>query len=157
MPYGGRDPYVRPPLYGQIVAADVLGLDPVVQISEVLGLWNFTAYAVYDSGRLAKFVLVNLDEWNSTTPYPRPSQPVSLSVPEDSGIQKGIVQRLVGSGAGADEGIIWGGLSWNYTDERLVQSGCPSTETLLFDKQGKANLTVACTEAILITLETVCG
>lgn len=152
--YGGREPYVRPPLYGQIVAADVLGHDPLIQIQEVeLGLWNFSAYAVYGSRKLAKFVLVNLDEWNNTTPYPRPSQQVLLQVPPESGMKSAVVERLVGNGANADEGITWGGVNWNYTDGRLVQGGKRSTDQLSFDRGGQAKLTVSSSEAVLVTLK----
>ncbi|KAL1856236.1 GTP-binding protein gtr2 [Paecilomyces lecythidis] len=152
--YGGREPYVRPPLYGQIVAADVLGHDPLIQIQEVeLGLWNFSAYAVYGSRKLAKFVLVNLDEWNNTTPYPRPSQQVLLQVPLESGMKSAVVERLVGNGANADEGITWGGVNWNYTDGRLVQGGKRSTDQLSFDRGGQAKLTVSSSEAVLVTLK----
>ncbi|GAD99181.1 GTP-binding protein GTR2 [Paecilomyces variotii No. 5] len=156
VPYNGRDPYVRPPLYGQIVAADVLGHDPFIQIQEVeLDLWNFSAYAVYESQKLAKFVIVNLDEWNNTTPYHRPSREVLLNVPLESGIKSAVVERLVGNGANADEGITWGGVSWNYTDGRLVQGGKHSVNQLSFDRSGQATLTVSSSEAVLVTLRTV--
>lgn len=151
--YDGRDPYVRPPLYGHIVAADILGHSPEVQINEIeLGIWNFSAYAVYDRKHLSKYVIVNLDEWNATTPYERPVQKVCLTVPARSGIKTGIVSRLIGAGASADSGITWGGLSWNYTGGRLSQSGHPAHEALTFDKNGEATLLIPSTEMVVVTL-----
>ncbi len=151
-------PYTRAPLYGFLFNADVIGTAPLIRVQEVpLGLWNFSAYAIYDDGALAKYALVNLDEWNSTTPYPRPQQAVTLTAPARSVHQKGAVtarvQRLVAPGASADSHITWGGLSWNYTDGRLAQSGRPSAETLAFDAHGQAQLTIASSEAVLVTFE----
>lgn len=146
-------PYVRPPLYGQIVVADVIGHNPHVQILPIdLGpeLWKFSAYGVYESSKLSKYVLINLDEWNSTTRYPRPSQQVTLKFPSGSKVAK--VQRLLGAGASADSGISWGGLSWNYTHGRLAQSGRPHNEVLHISK-GMAKLTIPSTEAVVVSLD----
>lgn len=144
-------PYVRPPLYGQIVVADIIGHNPEVQILPIdLGseLWKFSAYGVYESSKLSKYVLINLDEWNSTTRYPRPSQKVSLRIPAGS---RGVtVQRLLGPGASADSGISWGGLSWNYTQGRLAQSGWPHLEALPVSR-GEATLLIPSTEAVVVT------
>lgn len=146
-------PYVRPPLYGQIVVADIIGHNPEVQILPIdLGseLWKFSAYGVYESSKLSKYVLINLDEWNSTTRYPRPSQKVSLNIP--SGVRGATVQRLLGAGASADSGISWGGLSWNYTHGRLAQSGRPRYEALPIAR-GEATLLIPSTEAVVVTFD----
>ncbi|EHK17824.1 glycoside hydrolase family 79 protein [Trichoderma virens Gv29-8] len=153
VPTGNMQPYVRPPLYGQIVVADVIGHNPYVQILPIdLGpeLWKFSAYGVYESSKLNKYVLINLDEWNSTTRYPRPSQQIKLNFP--SGVKVAKVQRLLGAGASADSGISWGGLSWNYTHGRLTQSGRPHNEVLRISK-GMAKLTIPSTEAVVVTLD----
>ena len=146
----GQAPYVRPPLYGQIVVSDVIGRGKDTQIAEIkLNQWNLSAYGVYESRRLSKYVLLNLDEWNSTTPYPRPSQPMSLGVPW--GVREVKVQRLTGAGASADSGIIWGGLSWNYTDGRLGEFGHEKYDILrVWD--GQVNVNVESTEAVVVTL-----
>ncbi|KAL5090797.1 hypothetical protein Trisim1_004101 [Trichoderma cf. simile WF8] len=153
VPTGNMKPYVRAPLYGQIVVADVIGHNPHVQILPIdLGpeLWKFSAYGVYESTKLNKYVLINLDEWNSTTRYPRPNQSVTLKFP--SGVKAAKVQRLVGAGASADSDITWGGLSWNYTHGRLAQSGRPHNEVLHISK-GMAKLTIPSTEAVVVTLD----
>lgn len=145
-------PYVRPPLYGQIVVADVIGHNPHVQILPIdLGTkhWKFSAYGVYESTQLRKYVLINLDEWNATTSNPRPAQQVTLNLPSD--VRSATIQRLLGPGASADSGISWGGLSWNYTRGRLAQSGRPDHEVLRITR-GMARLMIPSTEAVLVTL-----
>jgi len=152
VPSQGRDPYVRPPLYGQIFAADVLGHHPQVQIQPLNSNlpWNMSAYGVYEAGELAKYVVINFDEWNSTTPYERPVQEVVLGVP--NGVNKIQVERLTGNGASADEGIEWAGMSWNYTDGRLVEAGKHCVEWLEVGSDGLAKLNIPSTEAVLVTL-----
>ncbi|KAF1828565.1 glycoside hydrolase family 79 protein [Decorospora gaudefroyi] len=150
VPVDDRDPYVRPPLYGQIFAADAIGQDSDIQVYPLpSSTWNFSTHAIYKSGKLAKYVLLNLDEWNSTTPYPRPKQRVQLDVPET--VCEVSVERLTASGASADEGIKWAGMSWNYTDGRLVADGEHKAEKLKV-KKGVVHLEIASTEAALVTL-----
>lgn len=150
VPLEGRDPYVRSPLYGQIFVADALGHHPDVQIHTVQELpWNMSSYGVYESGELARYIIVNYDEWNTTTPYPRPSQDVSLAVP--SWVDEVQVRRLTGSGTSADEGIQWAGQSWNYTDGRLVEKGAKAWE-VFSAKNGTVDLSLRSTEAIMVDL-----
>ncbi|KAF4980457.1 hypothetical protein FDECE_17876 [Fusarium decemcellulare] len=151
VPQDGRDPYVRAPLYGQIFAADVLGHHPEVQVYPVPQLpWNVSGYGIYESGELAKYVVINFDEWNSTTSYKRPVQKFNLDVP--SWVDSARVERLTGSGASADEGIKWAGQSWNYTDGRLTQRGTKKYERYAA-KNGAVRLELKSTEAVLVTLK----
>ncbi|RDW59108.1 hypothetical protein BP5796_12032 [Coleophoma crateriformis] len=146
----GRDPYVRPPLYAHILTADALGHLPDVQVYPLPNsVEDFSTHAIYSAGQLAKYVTINLDEWNSTTTYPRPMQRVHLAVPKS--IKEVQVERLTASGASADEGVQWAGLSWNYTDGRLAQKGVHRVEKVSA-KMGIVSLDVASTEAALITL-----
>lgn len=148
---GGRDPYVRPPLYAHILAADALGHAADVQVYPLPNSMDeLAAHAIYASGKLVKYVLINLDEWNSTTPYPRPSQNIGLAVP--STVKCAKVERLTGSGASADDGIQWAGLSWNYTDGRLAINGEYNANTVAARK-GTVMLELPSTEAALVTLE----
>ncbi|KIV79657.1 hypothetical protein PV11_07206 [Exophiala sideris] len=152
VPSGGRQPYVRAPLYGQIFTADALGHHPQVQVKALDAdlPWNMSAYAFYEGCELAKYAIINLDEWNSTSSYERPSQQIQLTVP--NGETRVRVERLTGDGASADQGIEWAGLSWNYTDGRLLQSGEYHSEWLDVGQDGKATLTIPSTQAVLITL-----
>jgi len=151
VPTGDREPYVRAPLYGQIFAADVLGHHPETQVVDLEGLpWNMAAYGVYQSGGLAKYVDINFDEWNNTAPYPRPIQNVTLSVSRS--VRTVQVERLTGAGASADQGIEWAGMSWNYTDGRLAESGQHRREVVRA-RNGKVSLQIPSTEAMLVTME----
>lgn len=151
VPQDGRDPHVRAPLYGQIFAADVLGHHPEVQVYHIPDLpWNMSAYGVYESGSLAKYAIINFDEWNSTTPYTRPVKEVELELPDC--VETVRVERLTADGASSDEDIQWAGLSWNYTDGRLVQSGGKTWE-VYESIGGTVKLDIQSTEAILVTFE----
>ncbi|KAJ5934791.1 hypothetical protein N7466_004338 [Penicillium verhagenii] len=148
----GQRPGVRPPLYGQLVAADVIGRHNKVHVKSLdLGLWDLSAYAVYESGVLARYVVINLDEWNATTSYVRPTRKVSLSVPR--GVIWGEITKLSGPGASSDTGITWGGHSWNYTTHgRLGQFG-KKQSTLVYPRSGLLNLDIFSTEAIVVELQ----
>lgn len=151
MEYNGQTPGVRPPLYGQLVAADVIGLHENVQVKSLdLGLWDLSAYAVYESGILSRYVIINLDEWNVTTGYARPTRKISLGMPW--GVHSGEVLRLSGPGASSDTGITWGGYSWNYTsDGRLGESGEKQSSSV-YPRNGYMNLDIPSTEAIVVEL-----
>lgn len=111
---------------------------------------DLSAYAIYESGVLAKYLVVNLDEWNSTTSYPRPSQNFALDIPRHVRFVE--VKRLIGPGASSDTGISWGGFSWNYTDGRLERSGKDSTEALRV-LNGAVRLEVDSSEAVIVELQ----
>lgn len=148
--YNGQAPKVKPPLYGQLVAADVIGHHPIVQVKSLdLGRDDLSAYAIYESDILAKYVIVNLDEWNSTTAYSRPFQKISLGVP--GYVTTAEAKRLTGPGASADTDISWGGLSWNYTDGRLARSGSDCSDMLRVN-HGRLALELPSTEAVVIKL-----
>lgn len=149
--YNGQTPGVRPPLYGQLVAADVIGRHENVQVKSLdLGLWDLSAYAVYESGVLSRYVIINLNEWNTTTSYTRPTRKVSLSVPR--GVHSGEIMRLSGPGASSDTGITWGGYNWNYTtDGRLGQFGEQQSWSV-YPRNGYVNMDIPSTEAIVVEL-----
>lgn len=106
----GRNPCVRPLLYRQIFAADAIGHPPEIQVYPLpASTEKFATHAIYQTRTLAKYVLINFDEWNSTSSYPRSRQPISLAVPE--GLSDICVERLTASGASADEGVQWVGVS----------------------------------------------
>lgn len=95
-------------------------------------------------------MLINFDEWNSTTRYERPVRQFNLKVPLWA--DKVEVQRLTGSGASADEDIQWAGQSWNYTDGRLVEKGSKHWE-LYVAKKGVVEPDLKSSEAVLVTLK----
>lgn len=147
----GQKPGVRPPLYGQLVAADVIGRHPNVQVKALdLNQWDLSAYAVYESSALARYVVINLNEWNTTTPYARPTQRFALTVP--SHVHAAEVKRLTGPGASSIDNITWGGHSWNYTSNgRLGQFGEHQSEVIR-PRDGYVYLNVLSTEAVVIEM-----
>lgn len=151
VPLDGRQPYVRPPFYGQLFVADVIGRHPEVQVYPLpASEWNMPVHAIYEAGRLAKYVVINFDEYNSTATYERPSREVRLGVPRSA--KSVSVERLTAAGADSDEGIEWAGLSWNYTNGRLAEMGEYESETVRARK-GVVSLNVPATQAVLVTLE----
>jgi hypothetical protein len=143
-------PQIRAPFYGQLVAADAIGHHPEVQVKSLdLGRDDLSAYAIYEAEMLARYVVINLDEWNSTTPYSRPSQRVLLDMPEH--LQSAEVTRLTGSGASADQGISWGGISWNYTAGRLREFGHRDIEALKV-REGFTGFQIESSEAVVVEL-----
>jgi hypothetical protein len=147
----GRPPHVRPPLYGQIFAADVLGHHPEVKVYEIPKLpWNIAAYGVYESDQLERYVIINFDEYNTTASYKRPVREHILKVPHE--VKSVRIQRLTAAGADALEGIKWSGQSWNYTAGRLEQHGKLKFETARAHK-GEVKVKVPSSEAILVHLE----
>ncbi|KAJ5286695.1 hypothetical protein N7478_002381 [Penicillium angulare] len=149
--YNGQKPGVRPPLYGQLVAADVIGRHPNVQVQALnLNRWDLSAYAIYESGVLVRYVVINLDEWNTTTSYARPTQKLALDVPKH--VSTAEVKRLTGPGASSINDITWGGHSWNYTSNgRLGQFGEHETE-VVHPRGGYVHLNLFSTEAVVIEL-----
>lgn len=152
--YGGKQPHVRPPLFGQIAVADIIGHDPNVQVQPLdLHQWDLSAYAIYESHALSKYVALNLEEWNATTPYPRPMQNLSFSVPR--GVHHATVRRLAGPGASSDTGMTWGGLTWNYTiNGRLGQIGEQKAE-IFSAKDGNIMIPLPATEVAVIELQRI--
>ncbi|KAJ5343909.1 uncharacterized protein N7506_003733 [Penicillium brevicompactum] len=149
--YNGLAPQVRAPLYGQIVAADAIGRHPMVQVKALeFERDDLSAYAIYESGILARYVVVNLDEWNSISNYPRPSRKLAVKIPRH--LKSVDVKKLVGPGASADTDISWGGFSWNYTDGRLARSGKREVEVLR-PSNGAVSLELFSTEAAIVELK----
>lgn len=121
-----------------------------MQLSNInLGMWNISAYASYESGRLAKYVVINMDEWNTTTSYTRPVQTVSLSVPSD--VTGAKVEYLTAAGANVDTGVTWRGMSYGFEDLGMgvtVQNDTRVVQAV----NGVVNVEVQSTEAVVVTL-----
>ena len=147
-------PRVLPSWYGDIFIADVVGTASDVQVANIdLGRDTLTAYSVYVSGVLARYVLVNLEEWNSSTTYPRPRETISLSVPTYVTIAE--LSYLNAPGAESMTSITWAGQSWNYSAQAVsqVEVTGPSKSTMLNVQNGTVELTLHASEAALVTLQ----
>ena len=114
-----------------------------------LGIWNVSAYATFEEGALAKYVVINFDEWNTTTSYPRPTHQVSLNIPADVTTTK--VEYLTAPGAEVDQNITWGGLSYGF-DSMGTGVQVTNNTKMLTPANGVLNVSIQSTEAIVVTL-----
>ena len=141
---------VRPPFYGHLLVASALGTSPATQITLLdLGFWNLSVYALYTASELSKYVIINLDEWNATTPYERPIRAFSLEVPHE--VESACVEVLTAPGADSMSGITWAGKSWNVQNDGLGVIVVNDTKVVV-PTQGRVNITVRSTEAVVVTL-----
>ncbi|KAL0071183.1 hypothetical protein AAF712_001747 [Marasmius tenuissimus] len=149
-------PKVRPPWYALKFAAEAIGShEGPVQISPLTPTSDekISAYALYDSARLARIAIVNFNEWNSTTPYPRPNTTFSV---RGLSLSRATGRRLTASGgASADTDVTFGGLRWNFSTNGLPESvdGVAGEEELDLNENGELDLAVGASEAMLVRLE----
>lgn len=150
----GRAPAVLPPFYGDVFVADVVGTVPELQVANLdLGRDTMSAYAVYISGVLAKYVVTGLEDWNTTTSYPRPEETIALKVPED--VVFADVRYLTAPGANVVTNITWAGQSWDYSDNatgKVMVTG-PKQGYRIGSQDGLVVIRLRASEAVLVTLE----
>jgi hypothetical protein len=110
----------KPPYYGNVAAASFVQQGSRIQELSWEGQGEFeSAYVAYNgAGAAQRALLINLNEWNYTSPAvqaQRPSKTYTLAVPGGSG-SKGTVtlSRLSADGSDALSGITWAGNSYNY-------------------------------------------
>ncbi|KIX04936.1 uncharacterized protein Z518_05807 [Rhinocladiella mackenziei CBS 650.93] len=163
-----RNDSVLAPFYGQIFAAEFIGSRGSVQVKELelKGVESdvLSAYGSYESGKLAKVAVVNMQFWSgksdcssSQSSSSRPVQNVVISVPANvKSAQFKTLTSPCGADAYANEGITWGGMSWN-TDEndgvgKQVMSDHESVRSVLATNR-TIRVPVAASEAVMIYLE----
>ncbi|KAF2190355.1 glycoside hydrolase family 79 protein [Zopfia rhizophila CBS 207.26] len=137
----------KAPYYGNIAVANVLGdiSRNNTRISNIdLASDHETAYAVYVDGKLARIALLQLSQYNYTSnttnqPATRPNSTFIFQVPQDSGVKKIFVQRLMANGSDAISGITFDGYSYNYElDEGkpVLQNNITRGESILVGEDG---------------------
>ena len=149
----GAAPQVRPPYYGNLFVADVMGGTENLQAKNIdLNSDVLSAYALYAGGSLTKYAIINLLEWNTTTTYPRPTVEVSVSVPATYGNEVSL-KYLQAPGADVNQGITWGGQSYNYSSTAPGEVEITGKETLVPVKvvNGQATFKLNASEAVLVT------
>jgi len=114
----------KPPYYGNVAVAAMLGNLVIgdVQILNIeLDSTTEAAYAAYVDEKLARILVINMNEYNYTVdgqpnaalnPVKRPSKTYSFSLDQTSGTAQ--IQRLLANGSDAISGITWDGYSYNY-------------------------------------------
>ncbi|KAJ3811220.1 glycoside hydrolase family 79 protein [Lentinula aff. lateritia] len=156
---------VRTPWYGLKFAAEAIGSHQgpiqIAPLDILLTSEKISAYAVYESSSLARIALINFNEWNGTTPYPRPSAVFRIVLPPSNSANTGksnsVSTRLLTApnGASADSELTFGGIMWNYTTQGLPQrvESVPGTvEVKRSPGDGSITVKVGASEALLIDI-----
>ncbi|KAL3444834.1 hypothetical protein BJX65DRAFT_310424 [Aspergillus insuetus] len=152
----------KAPYYGNVMVAAMLRGEDNVQVANIpLDKDTEAAYAVYVNGNLARIAVINMVEFNYTTPNAHsdqtPARPVSkYSFRLSSSAPPRIsVQRLMANGSNAVSGITWDGWSYNYeldkgkpvrlhnvtvgevavTDNSVVEIDVPHSSAVILDLQ----------------------
>ena len=149
----GVSTQVLPSWYGDVFIADVVGTGSNLQVSNIdLGDDLLSAYAVYTDGALAKYVVVNLEEWGTTTASERPTTPLSISIPDNS--RQVQVGKLSAPGADSTTDISWAGQSWEYSASapgQVDQSGTLDLSAVDV-KDGVVKLDIEASQALVVDL-----
>ncbi|KAJ3794243.1 glycoside hydrolase family 79 protein [Lentinula aff. detonsa] len=153
-------PKVRSPWYGLKFAAEAIGSHQGTTQIAPLNIVKISAYAVYKSSLLARIVLINFNEWNSTMPYPHPSAVFRIDLPLKTGqlsSSHSVNMRTLTApnGASADNDLTFGGIMWNYTTQGLPQQveSVPGTvQVQRSARDGSITVKVGASEAMLINL-----
>jgi hypothetical protein len=118
---------IRPSYYGALLLADAIGSNsgekqvaPVKEEGE-----TFVAYSLYDQGVLDSVIVVNMDPYNVTANYSRPSIDVDVDAPNSG---KGEVFRLTAPGSDVKDGVVYAGQT--VSEEGLVV-GEPQSEAFI--------------------------
>ncbi|KAJ3756398.1 glycoside hydrolase family 79 protein [Lentinula raphanica] len=166
------EPKVRSPWYGLKFAAEAIGSHqgPIqivpLDIVAIPSSNKISTYAIYESSSLARIVLINFNEWNDTTPFPRPSVSFRIELPLETNTNttaqstsnsesSSVNTRTLTApgGASADSGLTFGGVMWNFTTQGLPEpvQGVPGTVRVERSKRdGSFGVEVGASEALLI-------
>ncbi|KAJ3774177.1 hypothetical protein FB446DRAFT_686592 [Lentinula raphanica] len=134
--------------------------------AQILTSEKISTYAIYESSSLARIVLINFNEWNSTTPFPRPSVSFRIELPLETNSNttaqstsnsesSSVNTRTLTApgGASADSGLTFGGVMWNFTTLGLPErvEGVPGSVTVERSRRdGSFVVEVGASEALLI-------
>ncbi|KJK63417.1 hypothetical protein P875_00033690 [Aspergillus parasiticus SU-1] len=136
--YNDSAAHAKPIYYGNLFNAAVFA-GGNKQTEVLVNETNFSAYAVYTSGRLDAIVAVNLNMWNSTFhPISRPY--TALALPE--GWNDAKVSRLTSPGVDIAGNITFAG---QYIDDQAQVAGQKT-----YDKVTDGKVLVGAGEAVLV-------
>ena len=154
-PQGPRTVHAQ--YYGFALVADLLGLGAGANGDarlRVTSLWdeahpNISPYAGYVNGKLDRYVIVDLNEWNATSTEPRGAGTVTLDVPE--GVKCAELRRLTGPGANAGAAdMTYAGTKYTVDRPNGEKVG-PETEDVGVEG-GKVDIKIQASEAVLVML-----
>jgi len=156
----------KAPYYGNIAVAAFLGdLTNAAHRPQVINIdvndQSKAAYASYVDGALAKIMLINLHDHNTTAENnhtvpstPRGVEKFSLHVPHECKGKTATLQRLMANGSDAVTGATFDGYSYNYelaNGQPVLLNNITRGETARVDRRGSLNVEVPDSSAVLIS------
>lgn len=142
-------PHTRGPYYGMVAIADFIGKAANFRVKNVeLKEKNISAYAGYNSGSLSKVAIVNLDVWHPKAGTERPTQKISLHLPNH--ISTAEVQRLAGPNVDSFQNITWAGVEWTYENKGVGVNVLNNTETFKA-QNSEIEFNIPASEAVIVT------
>jgi len=151
----------KPPYYGNLAVAAALGDITKSQIRvqnialKTVKAETSAAYAVYSDSKLARLMIINLNQYNYTvsTADKRPEIAYNFTVPvECAGV--GVVQRLIANGSDATSGITFNGATYDYevAKGKPKLTGAHTNETVWVGEDGGVAVLVPASSAALLQL-----
>lgn len=158
----------KAPYYGNVMVAAMLrggsvhnnggaGTSDVQVVDLPMNNETESAYAAYVDGQLSRIAVINLQEWNYTSPASasaRPAAKYTFQLPEKSP-KRLPLQRLMANGSDAITGISWDGWSYNYE----LKGGAPVRlhnvtigEMVSVDSKGLVEVEVPFSSAAILNL-----
>jgi hypothetical protein len=150
---GSDPPQTLPPYYGKLAAATFLADSANIQV-KIIPLGGDpdvdSGYGAYVDHQLERIALLNLREYNSNSTTPRGNQEYTVTVQPS---QAWVVQRLTASSALDVTGVTYNGYAYEYSSlgKPVRASGTSTNEEVIADGHGNLHVTVADSEAVIIT------
>jgi hypothetical protein len=150
----------KAPFYGNVAVAAALGdlTKGEVRVANIaMRNWTEAAYAVYAGEKLARVVVVNLNQYNyseTAKVADRPAPMYNFTVPA-SCAGMGRVQRLMANGSDAITGITFDGVSYNYElaeGKGQFLGNVTKGEGVYVGKDGKFSVQVVDSSAAVVQL-----
>lgn len=154
----------KAPYYGNIAVAAFMGnLTSPATVPSIVNLplpkGEEAAYAAYVGDKLAKVIVINMMEYNSsnnyTDDYPRPVETYSFQLPSEYHGQA-TTQRLSANGSDALSGITFDGYSYNYELENgmpVLLKNVTRNEKVEINRQGKMSVDMPRSSAIIVNFD----
>ena len=156
----------KAPYYGNIaVAAFLCDLSSADALPAIVNLpmprEREAAYASYVKGRLAKLILLNLDEYNSSagnefvSNYERPVEKYRFQFPKRAE-GRFVLRRLLANGSDAITGVTFDGFSYNYELQKglpVKQSNVTSGESVAVGRGGMLDVDVPWSSAVIVDFD----
>ena len=156
----------KAPYYGNIATAAMLG-NLVVHNTSVANIPlpadTESAYLAYEDGRLARLLVVNMQQYNYTlsgtasgplNPQARPNVTYTFNLGTGLAGSSARIQRLLANGSDAITGISWDGYSYNYelkNGEPVVLGNVTTGERAGVLGNGSVSVTLPWSSAAILT------